>query len=42
MFMNENICTLVDLFDMAVAEGVSHTSITVVGRGQAWAEAKCC
>ena len=24
MFMNENICTLVDLFDKAVAEGASN------------------
>ena len=28
MFMSENICTMVDLFDKAVAEGV-HEIITV-------------
>ena len=25
MFMSENICTMVDLFDKAVAEGVSQS-----------------
>ena len=32
MFMSENICTLVDLFDKAVAEGVSNHCGNEVGR----------
>ena len=32
MFMSENICTLVDLFDKAVAEGASNHCGNEVGR----------
>ena len=32
MFMSENICTLVDLFDKAVSEGASNRCGNEVGR----------
>ena len=32
MFMSENICTLVDLFDKAVEDGVSNQCGNEVGR----------
>ena len=34
MFISENICTMVDLFDKAVAEGVGGEIITVETRSE--------